>query len=282
MLEETSGVREAASVRHLVALGYVDPVAQTARQAALARAQQATLLAAEKQLKLGEVATAIESLESLIDPSSDWSAPRHLLARAYSQTGRWADAAAQLHWLECQGVEHAELSLLRARMALRARALDAVRDHAEYAKCLQHPLPAAEKLIGEIAYRRGDLQSAEAAFKRVVEMPGAQPTAWAGLAAVALRRDELEQAIECSLQALEQQPRMASAHYRLGLALWKLNRLPEAMTALSTAAALNPRWAGPYRWLSRLARALNDFDATERYRRLGAEVIARRRSNRSA
>jgi tetratricopeptide (TPR) repeat protein len=177
-------------------------------------------------------------------------------------------------------VEHAELALLRAKLALRRRLLDAASDQAEYAKHLHDPLPAADVLIGEVEYRRGNLAAAEVAYRRAIEVPGPNAAARAGLAAIALRRNELAQAIEWSLQAIEQQTRLASTHYRLGLALSKLQRLPEAAAALTAAAAINPKLAGPYRWLATIALEQGNLEAAEEYRRLAAEVIARRRAAR--
>jgi Tfp pilus assembly protein PilF len=283
MREESSdATTESAAVSHLIALGYEDPVEAASRWAAVERARQATLKVAEELLKQGDAAAAVDSLESMIDDAPDWTVPRHLLARAYYRAGRWSEVGEQLRWLECQGVEHAELALLRAKLALRARSLDEACDQAEYARHLHHPLPVADVLIGEVEYRRGNLAAADGAYRRATETPGPNAAAWAGLAAVALRRDDLAQSIDWSLRAIEQDPRMASAHYRLGLALYKIHRPHEATAALRAAASLAPMLAGPFRWLVRLASEQGDVAAEEEYRRIGREVIARRRLSRRA
>lgn len=283
MREESSGATtESASVAHLVALGYEDPVEAAARSAVVEQAQQATLKSAEELLKTGDTAAAIDSLESIVDDAFEWTAPHHLLARAYYRAGRWDAADERLRWLECQGVEHAELALLRAKLALRKRSLDAARDQAEYARHLHHPLPAADVLIGEVEYRHGNLAAAEDAYRRAIEVPGPNAAARAGLAAIALRRNALAETIDWSLQAIEQDPRLPSAHYRLGLALHKLQRPHEATAALRAAAALHPTLAGPFRWLALLASEQGDPAAAEELRRLGKEVIARRRLSRRA
>jgi tetratricopeptide (TPR) repeat protein len=278
--EPSSASAESSAVRHLVALGYEDPVEAAAQLKVIEQSQQAKLTAAEELLTGGEVAAAIDLLESMIDAAPEWAAPHHLLARAYYRAGRWEAADKRLLWLASHGIEHAELALLRARLALRKRWLDAAFDQAAYAKCLHNPLPPADVLIGEVEYRRGNLAAAEVAYRRAIEVPGPNATAWAGLAAIALRRNELAQAIEWSLQAIEQQTRLASAHYRLGLALSKLQRLPEAAAALTVAAAINPKLAGPYWWLAKIALEQGDLEAAEEYRRLGAGVITRRRAAR--
>lgn len=283
MLEnEANFAAESTAVRHLVALGYEDPLEAATRQAAVERSQRAQLASAEELLKAGDATGAIAELESMIDAAADWAAPHQLLARTYYRTGRWHAAAKELEWLESHGVEHAELALLRAQLALRARSLEAARDHASYAKALHQPLAAADALIGDVEFRLGDLAAAEAAYRGAIEVQGPHATALAGLAAVALRREELAEAIDWSLQAIEQAPKMATAHYRLGLALWRLQRPREATAALVTAAALNAQLAGPYRWLTKIAAAEGNLAEAEKYRRLGQEAVERRRQIRDA
>lgn len=283
MLENEADVTaKSTAVRHLVALGYEDPLEAATRQAAVERSQLAQLAGAEELLKAGDATGAIAELEAMINAAADWAAPHQLLARAYYRTGRWRAAAKQLEWLESHGVEHAELALLRAQLALRARSLEEARDHASYAKALHQPLAAADVLIGDVEFRLGDLAAAEAAYRGAIEVQGPHATALAGLAAVALRRGELAEAIDWSLQAIEQAPKMTTAHYRLGLALWRLQRAREASAALVTAATLNAQLAGPHRWLATIAAAEGDLAAAEKYRRLGQEVVERRRQLRDA
>jgi len=269
---------ESAAVAHLVALGYEDPLELAEREAVHRQRQRTQIDAAEAELKQGVTERAVDALEALSLEAPEWSAPRHLLARAYARMGRSAAATEQLDWLECHGVEHAELALLRAQLALRVRWFDAAREHAEYAQALQRPLAAADLAIGEIEFRRGNLTAAEAAFHRAIAVPAPHAVAKAALAAIALRRGDYAEAIDWSLQALEEKPRLAAAHYRLGLALYKLQRLPEATAALEAAATLNPKLAGPFRWLVQIAAKQGDDARVERYRRRGDEVVAMRRS----
>ena len=271
---------EQASVQHLAALGYVDPWEVAAQRAAVQREQHQKLKESERLLEAGAVPAAIELLEAVVEADPDWATPRHLLARAYFRASRWADANAQLAWLEFHAVEHAELSLLRAKLAVRGRDWDAAREHAAYAKCLHEPLPAATLIVAEADYRLGALLDAEAAYREVLSANGPRAVALVGLAAIALRRGEWEESVDCSLQALEEEPRLALVHYRLGMALVVGRRTAEATTALETAAAVSPHLAGPYRWLAQLAAAEGDVELAGRRRQQAAEVIARRRAAR--
>jgi tetratricopeptide (TPR) repeat protein len=282
MTAETVGTSEEIdSVAHLFALGYTDPADAAVRLAARERAERQLLAQAEERLKAGELAEATALLESAESGDADWTAPRHLLARVYFRMGQFDKAAECLAWLECRGVEHAELSLLRAQLLWRRRDLDQAVEEAAYAKCLHDPLPQADLLLAEMALRRGELDSAEAGFERVRTAMPENAAALAGLAAVALRRGEFEAAVDWALQSLDLDMRAAAVHFRLGIALAKLGRTREAIVALQTAAACNPRVAGPYWWLERLARSDGELDAAARFRALGREVVQRRRAARA-
>jgi tetratricopeptide (TPR) repeat protein len=148
------------------------------------------------------------------------------------------------------------LSLLRASLALGRRDLDTALDHAEYARFLQQPLPAADVIIGEVCFRRGQLDEAAGAYQRALAAAGEQALALSGLAAIRLRQRDYLASIDYSLQALERDMRLAKTHYRLGLALIGLGRHAEAIAALEMAARLNPNLAGPRRFIARVDESL--------------------------
>ena len=80
MLEnEADVIAKSTAVRHLVALGYEDPLEAAMRQAAVERSQRAQLAGAEELLKAGDATRAIAELESMIDDAGDWAAPHQLL-----------------------------------------------------------------------------------------------------------------------------------------------------------------------------------------------------------
>ncbi len=176
-------------------------------------------------------------------------------------------------------IEHAELALLRASIALARRRLDAALEDAEYAKGLQQPLPEADLVIGEVYFRRGLLDAAEAAYARAME-PRDLAAALAGLGAVALRRGDFEQAVDRCLAALERDMGLWRAHVRLGYALCHLGRWPEARLALETATRLNPAALGLYKQRVLIAQALDDQEAAFEYQRLARDGLAKRRLSR--
>jgi len=270
---------ELAAVRHLVELGYEDPLDVAARHLAAERALQSQFHRADELLRGGQAAAAVEILESAVQAAPEWVAGRHLLARAYFRAGQLDAASELLDWLELHAVEHAELALIRATIALKRRRLGEALDHAQYALHLGDPLPAAELIVAEVHLRHGRLDVAEAAY-RAIDGPQHAAAAKSGLAAVALRRGEYEAAAELALEALEQDLHRWEAHYYLGRALMHLGRWPEARVAMESCAKLRPSLAAPHRWLARISEQQDDVAGARESRQRAREVISRRRSSR--
>jgi tetratricopeptide (TPR) repeat protein len=277
--QAAGSLEEQAAVRHLVDLGYEDPLEIAARETIRRRAQESQLNRAAELAGAGQSQAAIDLLESAVAGDERWTAGRHWLARAYFCAGNNKRAAELLHWLEVHGVEHAELALMRAALALKRRELNQALDWAGYAKCLQDPLPEADVLIGEIHLRRGQLDEAEAAFNRAATH-AESASALAGLGSVALRRGELEVAADRFLSALERDMSLWKAHFRLGWALLHLNRREEARVSFATVARLQPQLAGPFGFLWRLCELEGDATGFAELKARASEVIRRRREAR--
>jgi tetratricopeptide (TPR) repeat protein len=268
--------REASDTEHLRELGYVDPQELELQATAELRRHEHTLQRAKELVDAGKPFAAVEALEELIAAMPGWTAPRRLMVRAAYMSGRRDQALAQLDWLDQHGLELAELALLRGLIELSQRRFDDALESAEYARCLQAPLPAADLLIGQAHLRRGRLEEAEQSFRDVLLQESSNAQAWGGLGAIKLRRGEYEQAVECCLNALEGNMQAATVHFRLGMALTFLERWTEATTALEAAIVLNPRLAGPLRWLSRIALHQGDAAAARARLDQGREVVRRR------
>jgi tetratricopeptide (TPR) repeat protein len=277
--QAAGSLEEQAAVRHLVELGYEDPLEIAARETIRRRAQESQLNRAAELTGAGQIQAAIDLLESAVAGDERWTAGRHWLARAYFRAGDDKRAAELLHWLGVHGVEHAELALMRASMALKRRELDQALDWAGYAKCLQDRLPEADVLVGEIHFRRGQLAEAEAAFNRAATQ-AESALALAGLGSVALRRGELKTAGDRFLSALELDMNLWTAHYRLGLALVRLSRTEEARVAFSTALRLQPQLAGPLQFLWRLCALAGDATGAAELKARASDIIRRRREAR--
>jgi tetratricopeptide (TPR) repeat protein len=125
------------------------------------------------------------------------------------------------------------------------------------------------------------LKDADDAFGKSLQRNPLYASSLDGRAAVSLRTGEFESAAEHALNALERDMQLSSAHYHLGVALSFMDRPMEAVTALETAARLEPRRAAPYFWLSRIAQVqLGDDERAREYRGRAKSIIRRRRDVR--
>jgi tetratricopeptide (TPR) repeat protein len=80
------------------------------------------------------------------------------------------------------------------------------------------------------------LGEAEAIYHRLVDVPRMRPNALHNLGNIALRRDELERAIDYYRQALEARPDYLMARYHLGVALAQQGRRAEAFDAFQAVS----------------------------------------------
>ena len=268
------------SVRHLVELGYVDPLVAAGQRRREAESLEVSLKQALERLDAGEIAAAMALLKQLAEQAPEALGPHRLLARAYSRAGELDAALDELRWIEVHGYEHAEFALLRATIALRRRELSEAIDQALYARCLHDPLPAADVVLGEAHFRRGDFQSARAAFQSALDSDSGNVAALAGFTAICLREGDFESSVDWALQALDEDIRQPAVHYRLGLALLGMDRRVEAAAAMEMAAQLDSRLAAPHRCLATLYD-VEDAPRAAEHRRRGREIVALRRGEQT-
>ena len=92
-------------------------------------------------------------------------------------------------------------------------------------------------------HRGGDLESAESAYRVVLELVPDHPDALHLLGTIAHQRRDEEQAVELITRAIAQRPDTAIYHNSLGAALERLLRLSESIDHYRRAIALDPSYA---------------------------------------
>ena len=122
-------------------------------------------------------------------------------------------------------------------------------------------LPNLHLRIGETYMRRQQLDDAERAFRRALEIDGDSAEAHLGLAQVLLRKRQNEDSAEESLVAVGLQHFLPLGHYCLGVALARLGHPHRAAVAFETSGlsaararqrpSLAGRAAEPAGWRSR-------------------------------
>jgi tetratricopeptide (TPR) repeat protein len=272
---------EDESVRHLVELGYVDPDEVAAREAALRSRLEAELRRAVELLGQGRSTEAAALLDTLVAADSTWIAPRQLLAEMHYRTGNWREARAHLEWLDHHGVVSPKLASIVGAMALADRNLQAALEELEYAAHVAPELAGVQSLLGTALFRAGRWGAAKSAFERARQQNPADTTALDGLAAVALHHGDFEAAAHWALEALEQNMRLFRAHYHLGIALVRLQRIEAAIEAFNACLQLDPTRAVPLHWLAQIAQDHQQNEALAAQYREKARDIIRRRRNRT-
>jgi len=248
----------------------------------LYRQLEADLQKATQLLSRGEIAESQRLLERLAEDDPNWVAPRQLLAEIYYRTGRAVESRMQLDWLAEHAVERPRLSLISGALALSRRDLQLALEELEYAAYVEPELPSVHTLLGVALLRLGRLDRATSAFRRAVEQRPADAVAYDALALIFIRLGDFEEAAGFALEALEHDMQLFPAHYHLGIALMKLHRTHEAVTAFETGAWIDNNRAAPYYWLSRIAAGeLADANRELSYREAGRTVIRQRRNLRS-
>jgi tetratricopeptide (TPR) repeat protein len=269
------------SVRHLFELGYVDPVAEAARESSLRDLLESELSYAASLRKHQRYEEAVAVLEKLTRDDPDWISPHQMLAEIHFRLGKWSKAQVQLDWLTYHGVERPRLAMMSGALAIAKRDLPAAVELLEYARHLEPDLPGVQTLYATALLRQGKLTLAADSFQDALQRNPNDARALDGVAAICLRTNDFEGAADWALRSLEQNMQLSQAHFHLGVALAHLDRSNEAIAAFETFARLEPDRAAPYYWLARLAeRQVGDFARAQNYRMSAKQILCRRRARR--
>ncbi len=242
------------AVQYLLELGYADPDEVAARESANRCRQETELNRAVSLLEAGLVPQAVAQLNQIAEQNPDWLLPHELLAKAYYQSNERKLAKHEIDWLSWHGDETPPLYLLMAAIALEERHFDLALEYLRCAKRARLPLPGLLALKGSVHLRKRQFMAAAEAFQSSIDSDGPTAQALDGLATTSLHAGRHEEAALHALAALERDMRFGRAHFHLGVALLRLNRLPEALRAFETWAATDTQRAAPFRWLAHVAQ----------------------------
>jgi tetratricopeptide (TPR) repeat protein len=106
------------------------------------------------------------------------------------------------------------------------------------AEAPQHP--HALHQLGTLVYQMGRYEEALGLIAQALVAQGPHPLLYANLATVCLALDRLDEAQRNARFALQFQPNQASAHYCLGMVLYRRERLGEAESAFRAARRSDP------------------------------------------
>jgi tetratricopeptide (TPR) repeat protein len=268
------------AVHYLLELGYADPDDVAARESANECRQETELNRAVSLLEAALVPQAVAQLNQIAEQNPDWLLPHELLAKAYYQSSERKLAKHEIDWLSWHGDETPPLYLLMAAIALEERHFDLALEYLRCAKRARLPLPGLLALKGSVHLRKRQFMAAAEAFQSSIDSDGPTAQALDGLATTSLHAGRHEEAALHALAALERDMRFGRAHFHLGLALLQLKRVPEALRAFETWAAIDTERAAPFFWLAHVARHhLHDLSLASSFRHQSRERVRLRRES---
>jgi Flp pilus assembly protein TadD len=106
-------------------------------------------------------------------------------------------------------------------------------------------LSAIEQLQkGLVQHRAGNLESATSHYQQAAALEPGNPNAWHLLGVVALQRNDLALAVEHFHRCIDTAPDHAEGHNNLGVALRRMGRHQESISAFSGALKARDRYVG--------------------------------------
>ena len=277
--EESDPFAARQAMEQLAALGYIEmpDAANPQKEAADAVAERRKNLA-QVYFSAGRCADALAVLRELIAAGDTHPQLRCHAGLCYLSLGQPEAAQAEVADL----LDNPAAGLLprlilgRARLALKQD---------EEAGVLLEPLrqeevrlPYLTLALGQLALRRGQLDEAEASFRRALERDEFNAEAHDGLGVALRRKGQLEDAIFEHMRAASLQHNRPQTHINLGVALVRNGQPDWAARAFEVAAELAPADPFPHRLLARVYFSVKKDRERARYH--AAEMLRRRQAMR--
>ena len=233
---------------------------------------------------------AIEILEALIADDGDAIDYPTSLAQVYFETGRLADCRRVVEGLIERGIDTPLANVAMAALAFANRDLSKVLALLEKALVFEHGNAGIFALEGQVYARLRRWPDAERLFQSALDLEPDNPTALDGMALVCLALERNEDAADWALRAIDHANHLPMPNYRLGIALQRLRRPRDAVTAFESALKMDPnltaahhRLAGLYQHdLSNIGKALEHQIAAKHARRVRVSLRHERRLEGSA
>jgi tetratricopeptide (TPR) repeat protein len=261
-LESNPHDNDALVLRADLSLRDGDPLAAIADFRAVLRDQPGSVSVlrslARAHLANGSPVLAEESLRSALAAAPQDVDVRVDLADLLMRTHRAAEAATLLEETvkASPSATAARTALIEAYLA--KGDLAAARSAAEQLKTAQPDLSAGWYLAGQIAERQHRADDAERELGHALQLEPATTDALAALARLQLARGQGAQALALVRSAIQRMPANAGTHELLGELYLAQKGYTEAISALSDAVRLAPRWWLPYRNLALTKLATRD------------------------
>jgi len=273
--EDTVAAVEA--LRHLVDLGYIAPPSddiQTTMDRATLDLKTNLAIAlsdgddAQQAMQAWQEVIAIAGSDATLTRSCQGE-----LARCYMRLGQFGECERILNDLLADSVEDPSVRLRLAQLKIRCRQPKMALNHL---KCVQGPAASSStyhSLMGQAYMQLHQLENAEAAYRKVLEIDREHAEAWAGLAQIAMERRDFQVACEYALEAVGLEHHLPAAHLTLGLSLAECGYCAEAIHALETSLGMAPRMIAAHERLAELLiQGGRDVEKAQEHQRIAQQL----------
>lgn len=216
--------------------------------------QQALTLLGICYYGLGDFRNAVPLLEQSPERASD--SMREMLTRAYLWTKQLEKAEKELTELTRNSPDSASVHVLMAEALDSSGRPDAAIQQFQAALRINDTDPNVHFGLGYMYWKKRNDASAEAEFRRELQIDPANAHAMTYLADIELRRGQTEDAARLLRKAIGLQENIYLARFDLGAVLQKQGKHEEAIQELKKAAALDPDRAEAHYRLATSYRAL--------------------------
>ena len=277
--EESDPWAARQAMEQLAALGYIEmPDTNDPQKAAAEAVRERRNNLAHVYFSSGRLREALALLEELL-MERDLPQLRCHAALCHLGLHQPAQAEALVAALVDDPANEGLLSRLilgRAKLALKKT--DEARALLEPLHQEEGRLPYLMVALGQLALRRGDLEEAEASFRRALERDENNAEAHDSLGLVLRRMGRMQDPINEHMRAAALQHHHAQTHVNLGIAFANNGQSDWAVRAFEVAAQLEPTEPLPHRLLARIYFSVKKDRKRARYH--AEEMLRRRHTNR--
>jgi tetratricopeptide (TPR) repeat protein len=204
--------------------------------------------------QLGRMDQALDCFQRARDLDPDNIMTHFNLGFALAALGRRDEGIAALTRAAELDPEHDDVRLQLGRLLLLEGLAEEAERHLERAAAAARPRPLCWRLLGDIQWRRGDLDQAVALYERAVKAAPLDAESLSGLGALFLERGtDSDVALSLCGQAVELAPDNPTHRYRYGWALLMAGRHEAAAAVLADVVEGGfDQPAGAWRWAQAL------------------------------
>ncbi len=192
---------------------------------------------------------------------------RFTLAMAYLKLNRPTWAAPELEKLAQENPTNALYLYWLARLDYDAQKYPEAVAKLNQVIALDPKMMRAYDNLGLCYEHLSQTEAAAKNYRQAIELnrTQAQPSPWplVNFAILLIGSNELAEAENLLREALRYEEKLPQAHYQLGQACYKQNKLPDALAALTQATKLDANYADPHYTLSRIYQKLGDKEKAQ-------------------